>query len=114
MHASPRPVEPAAPTVLSQYWPAPMIGESPTRPATFHERPDVVVTELMSPEPVTAHMLIVPYVYGTPALSRQTWLYSSRCASGGRGRSSQLSLGLRRAFQFSQSWRLFSVRRFCV
>src|SRR5437667_8831793 len=66
MFASPRPVEPAAPTSLSQYWPAPMIGESPTRPGIFHERPLVVVTDAMSPAAVTAFMLLVLYVYGTP------------------------------------------------
>ena len=60
MFASPRPVDPAAPTSLSQYWPAPMIGESPTRPGIFHDRPLVVVTEPMSPLAVTAFMLIVP------------------------------------------------------
>ena len=32
MFASPRPVEPAAPTSLSVYWPAPTIGESPPVP----------------------------------------------------------------------------------
>src|SRR5215212_7483123 len=72
MFASPRPVLPAAPTVLSQYCPAPMIGESPTRPGTFHEMPLVVVTELMSPRASTAFMLIVPHVCATPY-----WSYSS-------------------------------------
>jgi len=38
MFASPSPVDPAAPTSLSQYCPAPMIGESPTRPGIFHEQ----------------------------------------------------------------------------
>src|SRR5512146_3446226 len=72
MFASPRPVDPAAPTSLSQYWPAPMIGESPTRPGIFHDKPLVVVTEAMSPLAVTAFMLIVPYVCGTPYRSNQT------------------------------------------
>src|SRR6478735_7422997 len=72
MFASPRPVEPAAPTSLSQYWPAPMIGESPTRPGIFQERPLVVVHELMSPLAATSFMLIVPYEYGTPFSSYQT------------------------------------------
>src|SRR3990172_5367126 len=62
MFDSPRPVEPAAPTVLSVYSPAPMIGESPTRPGIFHERPLVVVHELTSPAAFTAFMLIVPEV----------------------------------------------------
>ena len=63
MLASPRPVEPAAPTVLSQYCPAPMIGLSPMRPGIFHDSPLVVVTLAMSPAAVTAFMLIVPVVY---------------------------------------------------
>src|SRR5438876_2308610 len=54
MFASPSPVDPAAPTSLSQYCPAPMIGESPTRPGIFQERPAVVVTEERSPCGVTA------------------------------------------------------------
>ncbi len=41
MFASPSPVAPAAPTVLSQYWPAPMIGESPTRPGVHVDRAGV-------------------------------------------------------------------------
>src|SRR5215210_8909376 len=65
MFASPRPVDPAAPTVLSQYWPAPMIGESPILPATFHDSPLVVVTDERSPEAFTAFMLIVPVVNWT-------------------------------------------------
>ena len=69
MFASPRPVEPAAPTSLSQYCPAPMIGLSPMRPGIFHDSPLVVVTEPMSPLAVTAFMLIVPYVCGTPCSS---------------------------------------------
>src|SRR5687767_8884376 len=60
--ASPRPMDPAAPTLLSQYWPAPMIGESPTLPAIFHERPLVVVTDEMSPAAFTAVMWMVPWV----------------------------------------------------
>ena len=62
MFASPRPVLPAAPTSLSQYCPAPIMGESPTRPGTFHAIPLVVVTEARSPVAVTAFMLIVPVV----------------------------------------------------
>ena len=60
MLASPRPVEPAAPTSLSQYSPAPTIGLSPTRPGIFHARPAVVVTEERSPWGVTALQLMVP------------------------------------------------------
>src|SRR3954469_24279213 len=58
--ASPRPVEPAAPTEPSTYSPAPKIGESPTRPGIFHERPLVVVTPQTSPFELTASQLIVP------------------------------------------------------
>src|SRR5215218_9624325 len=47
--ASPRPVEPAAPTSPSTYRPAPRIGESPTRPGIFQASPLVVVTPQMSP-----------------------------------------------------------------
>src|SRR5689334_2471612 len=127
MFASPRPVEPAAPTSLSQYCPAPMIGESPTRPGIFHERPLVVVTDAMSPVAVTAFMLIVPYVRATPDASRYTWTPDS-CSSdegrllppgaagvgGGSTGSNQLSDGLSLAFQRSQSRRLCSVSRFWV
>src|SRR3954467_11336887 len=62
MFDSPRPVDPAAPTVLSQYCPAPMIGESPTLPGIFHDHPLVVVTDETSPRVLTAFMLIVPVV----------------------------------------------------
>src|SRR5690349_7474643 len=77
MFDSPRPVEPAAPTVLSQYCPAPMIGESPTRPAIFQAIPLVVVTELRSPLASTAFMLIVPHVCATPYSSYVTFSPSS-------------------------------------
>src|SRR3954462_8580863 len=83
MFASPRPVDPAAPTVLSQYWPAPMIGESPILPGSFQESPLVVVTELMSPLAFTASMWIGPYVCGTPRSSYQTWRRSASRTSGG-------------------------------
>src|SRR5687768_8729905 len=72
MLASPRPVDPAAPTVLSQYWPAPMIGLSPTRPAIFQEMPLVVVIELRSPRASTAFMLMVPVVNGMPSGSSRS------------------------------------------
>src|SRR3954470_15965438 len=85
MFDSPRPVDPAAPTSLSQYWPAPMIGLSPTRPGTFHEIPLVVVTEPMWPFADTAFMLIVPKVCGTPRSSRNTWLSSPNGADSPRG-----------------------------
>jgi hypothetical protein len=98
MFDSPRPVEPAAPTALSQYCPAPMIGESPTRPGTFHARPLVVVTELMSPAAFTAFMLMVPVVY----LMRTSSSWSSHTSSL-----------LSRDFQRSQSCRVRSVSRSC-
>src|SRR5215210_976552 len=78
MFDSPRPVDPAAPTVLSQYCPAPMIGESPTRPGTFQEMPLVVVTELMSPFASTAFMLIVPHVWAMPYSSYSSSLPEPR------------------------------------
>jgi hypothetical protein len=58
--ASPRPVDPAAPTAPSTYSPAPRIGESPTRPGIFHARPLVVVTPQISPLAFTPLQLIVP------------------------------------------------------
>src|SRR5215217_9514743 len=58
--ASPRPVEPAAPTEPSTYRPAPRIGESPSRPGIFHASPLVVVTPQISPRELTPLQLIVP------------------------------------------------------
>src|SRR5215211_2729334 len=58
--ASPRPVEPAAPTSPSTYRPAPRIGESPSRPGIFHASPLVVVVPLISPLALTPLQLIVP------------------------------------------------------
>jgi hypothetical protein len=43
------PVEPAEPTSLSRNKPAPGIGESPTRPGIFQDRPEVVVVQPKSP-----------------------------------------------------------------
>src|SRR6476661_3461296 len=60
MFSSPLPVEPAAPTSLSTQQPAPMIGESPTRPGIFQARPEVVVVAEMSPVSLTAMHGIVP------------------------------------------------------
>ena len=39
---------------------APTIGESPTRPGTFHASPAVVVTDETSPLALTALQLMVP------------------------------------------------------
>src|SRR3954468_21190295 len=96
MFASPRPVEPAAPTVLSQYCPAPMIGESPTRPGIFQAIPLVVVTELMSPLASTAFMLIVPHVCATPYSSYLTF-------SPPRPSPSPLGGGVRRGTEFGRA-----------
>src|SRR4051812_41715574 len=128
MFDSPRPVDPAAPTVLSQYCPAPMIGESPTRPGTFQEMPLVVVTELMSPFASTAFMLMVPHVWAMPYSSYSSSLppndaSDGRCDAGagltGAERccvsdgSSHESPPLRRVFHLIHSARLFAVRRSC-
>src|SRR5712692_7802287 len=60
MFSSPLPVEPAAPTSLSTQQPAPMIGESPTRPGIFHDSPEVVVVAEMSPFESTAmHGIVI-------------------------------------------------------
>src|SRR5262245_25931330 len=58
--ASPRPVDPAAPTSPSTYSPAPSIGESPTRPGIFQESPLVVVTPEISPLEFMPSQLMVP------------------------------------------------------
>src|SRR5918993_1055402 len=107
--ASPRPVAPAAPTVLSQYWPAPMIGESPTRPGTFQAIPLVVVTELRSPLALMAFMLMVPHVCATPCASYWSSLSPSGLRAGAgddgagfrSGWSSHASLPFRRDFHLS-------------
>src|SRR6185295_8798593 len=58
--ASPRPVDPAAPTSLSTYSPAPRIGESPARPGILNASPLVVVTPQISPFALMPSQLIVP------------------------------------------------------
>src|SRR6476661_11082278 len=132
MFDSPRPVEPAAPTVLSQYCPAPMIGESPTRPAIFHAIPLVVVTELKSPFASTAFMLIVPHVCATPYSSYVIFSPPPPPPLGGVRRgtafgradgcdgvavvsagASHASVALSRDFHLIHSSRDFSVSRFC-
>ena len=97
MLSSPSPVEPAAPMSLSVYCPAPMIGESPTRPGIFQLSPLVVVTDEMSPAGFTTFMLQVPVVLTTIR------------ASGGT--SSQLSSWPRLARHWSQIWRDSGVSR---
>src|ERR1700733_16284495 len=71
MFSSPFPVEPAAPTSLSTKHPAPMIGESPTRPEIFHARPEVVVVAEMSPFSLIAMHGIVPV--GGSAITRSAY-----------------------------------------
>ena len=58
--SSPTPVEPAEPTSLSRNSPAPRIGESPTRPGIFHDRPEVVVVQPRSPWVSRTEQWIVP------------------------------------------------------
>src|ERR1700722_6909296 len=72
MFSSPFPVEPAAPTSLSTQQPAPIIGESPTRPGIFQAKPDVVVVAEISPFSLTAMHGIVPV--GGSAITR--WAYA--------------------------------------
>src|SRR5882757_2095628 len=79
MFSSPFPVEPAAPTSLSTQHPAPMIGESPTRPAIFHARPDVVVVAEISPFSLTAMHGIVPV--GGCAITRSAYAIFSASPS---------------------------------
>src|SRR5207245_4469850 len=69
--SSPLPFEPAAPTSLSTQHPAPMIGESPTRPGIFHDSPEVVVVAEMSPFESTAMHGIVPV--GGCAITRSAY-----------------------------------------
>src|SRR6202795_1749237 len=97
MFDSPRPVDPAAPTSLSVYWPAPTMALSPTRPAILNARPLVVVTEEMSPAGFTMSRLIVPVGRTTIGVAG--------------GTSSQSSLGLRLARHSSQAWRDSGVSR---
>src|ERR1700722_14169328 len=74
--SSPLPVEPAAPTSLSTQHPAPMIGESPTRPGIFHASPEVVVVAEISPFSLIAMQGIVPV--GGCAITRSAYaIFSS-------------------------------------
>src|SRR5437870_8144848 len=70
--ASPRPVDPAAPTSPSTYKPAPSIGESPTRPGIFQARPLVVVVPQISPLEFTPLQLMVPYTWSGSILPSAT------------------------------------------
>src|SRR5215475_8255244 len=116
--SSPFPVEPAAPTSLSTQQPAPMIGESPTRPGIFHARPDVVVTAEMSPFSLTAMQGIVPVgglamtrsakaiFFGSPSKRFEMCSFHSGESIPG------LQLKDEEAFQANQILRELSVRRF--
>src|SRR5262245_39808002 len=64
---SPRPVEPADPIELSQYIPAPTIGESPSRPGSFHDSPLVLVHAAIRPSASSPEQWIVPLVYRAPS-----------------------------------------------
>src|SRR6516164_9930375 len=81
MFSSPRPVEPAPPTSWSRNKPAPINGESPTRPAIFHALPLVVVAPDISPFEFTHIQLIVPFG-GRKAISiAQARVASSECGN---------------------------------
>src|SRR5260221_4931972 len=97
MLISPQPVEPAAPTSLSVYCPAPWIGESPRRPGSFHARPLVLVIEEMSPRALITLQFTVPV--------------GGRGNTSPSGTSRYASLGLRLERQRRQAWRERSVSR---
>src|SRR2546426_8214728 len=119
MFSSPLPVEPAAPTSLSAQHPAPMMGESPTRPAIFHASPEVVVVAEMSPFSLTAMHGIVPVggcamtlsIHGRSAcfsgVSRSAAMCSFHSGLSIPGRQ----LNEDDAFHASHASRDFSVRR---
>src|SRR6266849_1838074 len=112
MFSSPLPVEPAAPTSLSTQQPAPMIGESPTRPGIFQASPDVVVTAEISPFSLTAMQGIVPVgglamtrsakaiFSGSPSNRFEIWSFHSGESIPGR------QLNDDDAFQASQIFRV--------
>ena len=79
-----------------------MMGESPTRPAIFQDRPLVVVTPARRPAASMAMQLIVPWVLMTERSS------SGRLSVFG---GNQLSRSDIVSFQRSQAARDFSVRR---
>src|SRR5262245_27405807 len=118
MFSSPLPVEPAAPTSLSTQQPAPMMGESPTRPGIFQERPEVVVVAEMSPLASTAMQGIVPvggyamtcsaYAIFSSSPSKRAAMCSFHSGESMPG----LQLNEDFAFQASQIFRECSVRRF--
>src|SRR5262250_732064 len=94
MFSSPFPVDPAPPTSPSTYNPAPIIGESPTRPGIFHDKPEVVVVPEISPLSFTARQLMVP-VGGSWMTSRARAIrvLSSSQMSASRARNSSESSG---------------------
>src|SRR5712692_330942 len=101
-----------------------MRGESPTRPAIFHARPEVVVVPEMSPFSFRARQLIVP-VGGCATTSRIHSAHSvfslAETCDGSWDATCSFHSGLQSpgaqfdavfAFQASQATRDFSVRRF--
>src|SRR5947209_20535077 len=92
MFSSPRPVDPAPPTSWSTYSPAPIIGESPTRPGIFQARPLVVVTPDISPLAFNARQFMVP-VGGWTAISQAQARVASP-AAGNHSLSRRLAVGL--------------------
>ena len=101
---SPTPVEPAEPTSLSKYRPAPRMGESPTRPGIFHDKPEVVVVQPRSPWVSSTEQWIVP-------VTRLAMYSRTKAATFSSGGGSQSSLGSRVSFQCSQICRASSVSR---
>src|SRR5207302_1912881 len=93
--SSPTPVEPAEPTSLSRYNPAPRMGESPTRPGIFQDRPEVVVVQPRSPWVSRTEQWIVPVTRGLSASGM-------KAATVSLGGGSQSSLGPRVSLQWSQ------------
>src|SRR5215472_6426467 len=97
-----------------------MTGESPTRPAIFQAKPEVVVVPEISPFSFTARQLIVPQggrvttvsIHGRRACFSGVSSKAERCCchSGLSVPGRQFRLVL--AFQASQASRDFSVTRF--
>src|SRR5499425_87196 len=118
MFSSPLPVEPAAPTSLSTQHPAPMIGESPTRPGIFQANPEVVVVAEISPFSFTAMHGIVPVGGRVITLSAYAIFFSSlsnnseRCSFHSGESIPGLQLNELFAFHASQILRECSVNKF--
>ncbi len=63
MKYSPVPVQDTAQVLLSAYVPAPMMGESPTRPRIFIIMPPVEVPAARFPYPSSATQPTVPFLF---------------------------------------------------